>query len=75
MVDTKGRVYELDGGAWLADELLLARARDLEWYHAEAKECREKPVELPVAVTVGLPLGITIALIVGFVGGFLVPKP
>lgn len=75
VVAENGRVYELDGGAWLADELLLARARDLERYHAEAKECREKPVELPPVVTVGAPVAVVLAAIAGFLGGYFAPKP
>ena len=67
-----GRTYELDGGAWLSDEVLLARAKDLERLSAENARLREQP---PPAPPLAVTLLVVAAVGIGFALGIALPHP
>lgn len=70
LVGDDGRTYSLDGGVWLDDATLVARAQDLERLAAENRALRSTPPTPPLAMT----LAVLAALVLGFTGGYLWPK-
>lgn len=65
-----GRVVAVDGGVWLADDIAIARAKDLQRLAAENATLKTAPpttsgslvVALVVGITLGVALGLTVAV-------------
>lgn len=72
VVGDDGRTVELDGGVWLSTELAVARAQDLERYHAEVLALRQQPPPPPAAIIIA---ALVLALGGGVAIGYLLPRP
>ena len=67
-----GRIVTVDGGVWLADQVALDRARDIERLAAENRELKSHPVEVPVVPLVTVILVVALA---AYAGGYFTPHP
>ncbi len=65
-----GGVLTVVGGAWMRDDVLLARAQDLERLSAENKKLKESVEPMPLPLFVGLVAG----LCAGAVAGYFIAK-